>query len=252
MKIVAISDTHNRHKDIKDFKDTNALGEDKTPLSGEVIIHSGDATGRGASGECESFIKWFGGLDFKHKIFIPGNHDHFFEKEPERARELCKKHGVTLLIDESVVIAGVKIHGSPYQPWFFDWAFNAARDQKEEDYLNARKDKPKYSIIKPHWDMIPEDTNILVTHGPPYEILDELVNQHGYFTGQHVGCVELAKRIKELNIDVHIFGHVHCSNGEKHLNGTSYYNASICDERYIPSNPITIIDYEKEETSNGI
>jgi len=102
--------------------------------------------------------------------------------------------------------------------------------------------------------MIPEDTDILVTHGPPYEILDEVFavdgssyRDHGMMP-RYVGCVDLAARIKEVKPDLHIFGHIHSGHGQKHVNGVSHYNASICDEMYAPSNPITIIEYEKETT----
>ncbi len=249
MKIVAISDTHNRHKQIKVFKETvfsMVDGEDKEqePLGGDIIIHAGDATGRGESGEVEAFIKWYGSLDFSHRILVPGNHDFFFERQPERARELCEQYGVTLLIDESVVVNGVKIHGSPVQPWFHNWAFNRARTLEAATTVHP--------WIKNHWDLIPDDTDILVTHGPPYGVLDEVVRVDGssYNPPNLVGCEELMYAVKRIKPDIHIFGHIHCGHGQKHLNGTSFYNVAICDEMYSASMPVTEIDYEKEE-NNG-
>lgn len=239
MKIVAISDTHNRHKQIKDFHTEYSQGEEKIPLGGDIIIHAGDATGRGERGEVEAFLKWYGELDFSHRIFVPGNHDFLFEKADHRAREMCKQYGITLLIDESVVIDGVKIHGSPYTPWFYDWAFNRARHLNEAQFRQIKE-------IKPHWDLIPDDTNVLITHGPPYGILDELLFVDGTPKGQFVGCEELLKRIKQVKPDLHFFGHIHCGHGQKHIDGTSFYNVAVCDEMYCPTNPVTIVEYEKD------
>ncbi len=227
MKIVAISDTH------------STQGKFKLPEEGDVIIHAGDATGRGSEFETRAFVKWYGGLNYKYKVFTPGNHDFYFEEFPTEVRKLCKDHGIILLIDEEVIIEGIKIYGSPQSPWFYDWAFNKARNEAE---------RARYGIelIKHYWDMIPEDTDILVTHGPPYEILDELVTACGNPKGIFVGCQDLLKRIAEVRPDLHIFGHIHCGHGERHIEGVSYYNASICDEMYYPSYSPIVIDYTKE------
>lgn len=248
-KIVAISDTHNRHKQISVFKETkyNPIdGEDKEqePLGGDIIIHAGDATGRGESGEIEPFIKWYGQLDFRYRIFIAGNHDFGFERDPARYKKLCEDNGVILLNHESIEIEGIKIFGSPWTPWFYNWAFNGARNPNEQ--LAYSKQTKLIPLMKDLWNDIPLDTNILVTHGPPYEILDELQFVDGTPKGQFVGCVDLANKIKELkDLDLHIFGHIHCQHGQKHIDGVSYYNVSICDEMYSPSMPVTVIDYEK-------
>lgn len=226
-KIIAISDTHNRLKDIVD----------KIP-SGDIILHAGDATGRGETWEVERFCKEYGSLPHKHKIFTPGNHDWLFETDPTTARKLCEDNGIICLINESITIEGINIHASPESPWFFSWAFNKARNEKEAEFRHI-------DLIKPYWDMIPDNTNILLTHGPAYGILDELTNIDGTPKGQFVGCEELLKRIKEIKPDLHICGHIHSGYGEKHINGTSFYNVSVCDEMYSPINEITVIDYVK-------
>lgn len=238
LKICAISDTHNRHKQIKAFQDYNSyLGEEVEPLSGDIIIHAGDATGQGRQSEIESFIEWFGQLDFRYKIFVPGNHDYGFETNQTLYRTLCEKNGIILLNHESITIEGVKIFGSPWTPWFYDWAFNAGRTITEAAFY-------KKPFIGDLWSTIPKDTNILVTHGPAYGVLDELLYVDGTPKGQYVGCVELAKKIKEIKPDLHICGHIHCGYGQLHWEGTSYYNVSVCDEMYTPSNAVTVIDYE--------
>lgn len=238
LKLVAISDTHNYHNKIKAFKDVNDLGEEKEPLSGDILIHSGDATGRGEIWEVENFLKWLGKQNFKHKIFVPGNHDWACELQPTLVKEFADKYGVILLNDSGIEIEGVKFWGSPVQPWFYSWAFNRRRTLEEASRYNQ-------PWIKNHWDMIPEDTDILITHGPPYEILDELLYVDGTPKGEFVGCQELLAAIKRIKPDIHIFGHIHCGYGEKHVDGTSFYNASICDEMYSASNAPHIIEYEK-------
>jgi len=239
IRIIAISDSHNRHKSIKDFRDINDLGEEKKPLSGDIIIHAGDATGRGEQWEIEAFLEWYSKLDFKYKIFVPGNHDFGFEKNPELYKTMCSDLGIVLLIHESIEIEGIKIFGSPWTPFFHDWAFNGARTLAES-YLHY---KP---LMKDLWKDIPLDTDILITHGPPYEILDEVLFPSGASSGRFVGCVDLKERIQLVKPSLHFFGHIHCQYGQKHIDGVSYYNVSICDEMYQASNPITIIEYEKE------
>lgn len=228
MKIVAISDTHNKQNKL-------------TLPKGDVVCHAGDATSRGSIDEIEDFLDWYASLDFKHKIFVPGNHDWGFETKPEKTRKMCEERGIILLIDEGIEIDGVKFWGSPVQPWFYSWAFNRARGDKQQVMYDRGRVKT-YEPIKPHWDMIPEGTNVLITHGPPYKILDELVYADGTPKGEYVGCHDLYEAILRVKPDVHIFGHIHCGYGEKHQDGTSFYNASICDEMYYPSNSPHVIE----------
>lgn len=228
MKIVTLSDTHNRHAEIKNIPEA------------DIIIHSGDATNRGGISEVEDFLKWYGNLNYKHRIFIPGNHDFLFEKQPEFSKKLCDKYGVNLLIDESIKIDGYKIWGSPHTPWFHNWAFNKARTPVEAALY-------KCAEIFPYWQMIPDDIDILITHGPPYGILDELTYKDCAPKGEFIGCMDLANEIKRIKPMIHIFGHIHCGYGEFHKDGISYYNSSICDESYYPSNVPHLIEIFKED-----
>lgn len=238
MKIVALSDTHNRHRQLKEFKDVDSMGQDKEPMGGDIIIHSGDATmgPRNAPEvwlrETKNFLEWYGELDFAHRVFTPGNHDWLFQMQPDIARAICEEKGVTLLVDQELIVDGIKIWGSPVQPEFFNWAFNRKRGEE----------------IKRHWDMIPDGTDILVTHGPPHGVLDEVLRFDGshYNPPHRVGCEDLRDAVRRIKPSLHIFGHIHCGAGEKHFGGTSFYNASICDETYSPTNKVTIIDFTKE------
>ena len=197
LKIVAISDTHGQHRSLKLTK-------------GDIIIHSGDVSKSGRPEEIQDFLDWFSKLKFAHKIFIAGNHDFLFENEHTDVLSKMIPEGVTYLNDSGVEIVGIKIWGSPVTPWFNDWAFN--RDRGSE--------------IKKHWDLIPNDTDILVTHGPPFGILDETVY------GKRTGCEELLVRVSQVKPKYHIFGHIHEDYGQFIKGETTFINASVLDDWY--------------------
>lgn len=135
-----------------------------------------------------------------------------FEREPEAIHGLLPT-GVTYLQDSGVELEGVHFWGSPWQPWFMDWAFNLPRGQK----------------LAEKWAMIPDSTQILITHSPPFGILDKLPGREG----DNVGCEALMERVHTLPcLQVHIFGHVHSAHGQVQRNGIRFINASICDEQY--------------------
>lgn len=218
LTFASMSDTHNRQKKVK-------------LIEADVVLHTGDATGRGEHGEVEAFLKWYGALPYKYRIFVPGNHDWYFQREPEKARALCEKYGVILLIDESIVIEGIKIYGSPWTPFFHNWAFNAWRGED----------------IKQHWDKIPEDTEILLTHGPPAGILDVVYYTDGVTPKERVGCQDLYNKIMTLpKLRYHLFGHLHSNNGSINFNGVVYINSSICDEMYMPTQEMKTFEIEKD------
>lgn len=209
-RIVAISDTHSRHQNFDPLPD------------GDILIHAGDATVKGNFGEVVEFNRWLGTLPHKHKIFVAGNHDFIFEKSPDIARGLITN--ATYLQDSFVIIEGLKIYGSPWQPRFYDWAFNLDRGRDI-----ARK-----------WAMIPEDTDVLVTHGPPHGILD-MVSDRWTGTAEAVGCEELLPVVQRIKPRLHIFGHIHASYGQLVQDGIHFVNAASCDESYkIAYAPIVI------------
>lgn len=208
MKIVCISDTHCQ------------LDKVKVP-KGDLLIHAGDLTFQGKHDEVLKELKIIGSLPHKHKVLICGNHDWLGEWNPELMKSLCTDLGITYLNEESVVIDSIKIYGAPHQPEFCNWAFNVPRGKE----------------LAKIWSKIPDDTNILVTHGPPYGILDVAPR------GEHVGCVDLLARIHNLpDLTHHIFGHIHCEYGTRTIGQVTYVNASTCTEEYKPLNkPIKII-----------
>jgi Icc-related predicted phosphoesterase len=197
MKFVAIADTHGRHDSV-------------IIPSGEVLIHAGDISMKGAENEVIDFLKWFSDQDFEYKILVAGNHDFYFEEESMATIQKIIPQDVIYLNDNSTVINGIKIWGSPITPSFHDWAFNRNRG----------------SEIKKHWDLIPNDIDILITHGPVFRRLDTT------FDKRHVGCKDLHHKIHEIKPKIHICGHIHEAHGTMEMGGIKYINASVLNERY--------------------
>ena len=212
-RIVCLSDTHNCNDQI-DVPD------------GDILIHSGDATINGTVEEIRRFNAWFSGLPHKRKIFVAGNHDWLFETDNRLARILLDKE-IIYLEDTSVEIEGLKIYGSPWQPHFYDWAFNLNRGVEMAE----------------KWDAIPNDIDILITHGPPNGFLDEVPRRYGI---ENAGCEELRKKVEEIaalgRLKLHIFGHIHCGYGSSDQFGVKFINASNCDEQYRPVQKPIVID----------
>lgn len=204
MKIVAVSDTHFMH--------------DRVEIpEGDLLVHCGDALGHGTLEELEALDRFLGTLPHRHKILIAGNHDWCFENAPEEARK--RVTNATYLQDEAAEIDGLKLYGSPWQPWFYDWAFNLERGEP----------------LRRVWERIPDDTDVLVTHGPPHGILDETSH------GDRAGCEDLLARVQEVRPALHLFGHIHEGYGTERRGETLFVNASTCSVGYKPTNlPFTI------------
>lgn len=218
MKFTLISDTHNQHRDIPQ----------KLLSGGDFLIHAGDVSGRGTIKEVFDFLAWFNELPYTHKIFIAGNHDFYFERTSKIVIDevLSEFPNIIYLNDSGVEIEGFKIWGSPVQPWFHDWAFNRV-DEK----------------ICKHWDMIPDDTDILITHGG--------ARGAGYLNvvleGQDVGCPYLAQKIGQLeHLKLFVHGHIHEGSGEfVDGNGKIFVNASILNRSYYMTNKPFELELEK-------
>jgi Icc-related predicted phosphoesterase len=206
MRIVCLSDTHN-------------LAEHGVLPDGDLLIHAGDLTMGGTHEEVCRAHAWLARLPHRHKIVIAGNHDFLFERQPASARSLMRE--VVYVEDEQVEIDGLRIWGSPWQPWFFDWAFNLARGP----------------AIRAKWDLIPSGIDILVTHGPPAG--------HGDLTdrGERVGCADLLVAVRRILPRLHVFGHVHEGYGTTWERGTLCVNASVCDRHYRPVNEPVVVDW---------
>jgi len=212
-KIVCISDTHNCNEQI-------------SVPDGDILIHAGDATIRGTIPEIEAFNEWFTNLPHKIKIFVAGNHDWLFETNNSYARNLLDD-SINYLQDSSVEIEGFNIYGSPWQPRFYDWAFNLMRGAE----------------LAEKWKLIPDDVDVLITHGPPNGILDEVPRKYWL---EKTGCEELRKRVEEISkigrLKLHVFGHIHSGYGTAENFGVKFVNACSCDESYEPTQPPVVVE----------
>lgn len=207
MRVVCLSDTHSLH------------GQVRVP-DGDVLIHAGDLSGNGQVPQIAKFIDWFAAQPHKHKVFIAGNHDFLFEDSPGMVRGLFDKRGLTYLQDSGATIDGLLFWGSPWQPRFLDWAFNLDRGP----------------AISRKWDIIPQGTTVLITHGPPLGTLDRV------HEGPHVGCGDLGRALDRVRPAVHVFGHIHEGYGAEQRGPTLCVNASICTRNYKPTNPPIVVD----------
>lgn len=213
VRLVALSDTHTYHKAVR------------VP-DGDVLVHAGDLTYDGRLDDVHSFLSWFSKQPHKHKVFVAGNHDITFENRAEVIRSMIETFtngcpGLIYLQDQATVIEGLKFWGSPWTPEFMGWAFNVKRGK-----------------LWKKWGHIPEDTDVLVTHGPPAGDLGGVLPKFR----EEVGDPELAERIQAVRPKIHICGHVHEGYGRRERDGIIYVNASICDAAYDPIRQPIVID----------
>lgn len=214
-KIVVISDTHCKFRELKIPKC-------------DLLIDCGDYSFRGTDKEIRDFYTWFDEQPAEHLVSVQGNHERGFEKNPSNAKKIINEvcPAVHLLHDSFVVLEDIKIYGSPFQPDFYNWAFQL----------------PRGLPLKEKWDLILEDTDILVTHGAPYQILDTVVDK--YFGDKtQVGDMDLRARVDKLpNLKYHFFGHLHFNGGQTmKVGNTIFGNAAVNNDNYdIAHKPLEI------------
>jgi Icc-related predicted phosphoesterase len=211
MRITFISDTHGKHREL-----------DGQLPGGDVLVHCGDISNVGRLSEIENFLRWFEAQDYEHTIFIAGNHDFGFENtKPEIHKsitDLLNSYVVTYLQDSSITINGIKFYGSPWTPAFNNWAFNMDNAALENKWLS-----------------IPDDTDVLITHGPPKGILD--VTREGLSVGDPA-LLQALSRVKPM---IHAFGHIHEAAGVEFEDDIKLVNASSVNRDYqIVNSPIII------------
>ncbi len=217
VRIVCMSDTHNRYDDPSMVN---------VP-SGDILLHAGDATMQGHVNELVYFNHFLESLDIPKQIFVPGNHDLSFDLKDKRKKALAlvshphvalgwKHPSASITLDTA--IGPLKIYGEPRQPWFYNWAFNWPRD--------------KMGML---WEAVPNDVDILVTHGPPLGAGDRVEN------GNHVGCEFLRKWIEDVQPKLVVCGHIHPGYGIYTIGKTIVVNASLCNSKYAAVNPPIVI-----------
>jgi Icc-related predicted phosphoesterase len=222
MRITFISDTHNKHKQINGFLP-----------GGDLLIHAGDLTSMGYKHEIQQFCKWYNHLDqYTKKVFIAGNHDWGFQINKRETKEIIDFYTNIDYLEDDLLLVGenyedmVKIWGSPWQPEFYNWAFNLPKNSDE---------------LRKTWDKIPMNTDILITHGPAWGYVDMVIGRT-----DHLGCELLAERIKVVKPKIHVCGHIHSGYGYKFDGDTHYINASVLNENYVFNNKPLTIDWNRE------
>lgn len=224
MRIVTISDTHTKHGQLTQPASLLTIPE------GDVLIHAGDFTAMGRTGETVKFLKWFAALPHPHKVLVAGNHDFMCLNDPEQFARLLAQHAPDVhYLNEarnSVVIEGARFTGTPSTPLFGNWAFMRSPEELDRIYRQ-----------------FPEDTDVLITHGPPRGIGDSC-----YPDGEQAGCPLLAMWVYEHQPAFHVYGHIHEGYGIRHAPyiRTTFVNTSVCDRQYRVANAPHVFEFNKE------
>jgi Icc-related predicted phosphoesterase len=211
MKIWHISDTHTYHDLLK------------VPNGIDIVIHSGDCSNPrdpyNNEPEVREFIHWYKSLPIKYKIYVAGNHDTSIEKGLVTKKDF-EGYNIIYLENDYVTIEGIKIFGSPYTPNFGNWSFMRDRNKLDRFWHSA----------------IHNDTNIVVTHGPPKGILDKSENREGLM--ECCGDKSLLNRVLDIQPVYHLFGHIHNCNGivnagiqKLGTHNTFFSNGSVVTDR---------------------
>jgi Icc-related predicted phosphoesterase len=205
IRICAIGDTHRQHWNLKIPKC-------------DLFIFCGDAEINSLL-PLHDFNDWLGTIKATHKICVGGNHDSELERV---GKEECKRllTNCIYLENEFLYLDGFKIWGSPFSPMFNNWSF-------------MRYDND----LKEIWATIPLETEILISHCPPFGILDQVLPRD-----DSQGSRTLKDRVKDVHPYLHLFGHIHEGFGQYTDGKTDYYNCSVLDEQYKLVNPCTIIE----------
>ena len=216
---VCISDTHGLHSQLPVLP------------KGDVLIHAGDCLGNGSVRSLESFAEWFESQPHKHKILVAGNHDRALQNHPELIPKLLPT--THYLQDNGIEIGGVKFWGSPWTPRFHSGAFMLDRGWALEE----------------RWSLIPDDTNVLVTHGPPHLTGDLAIDGTVHV---NVGCEALLDRTRDLPMQVHVFGHIHEGYGLYQRGAQRLINACSCTEYYEPTNHAVVFTLDTMNRSGNL
>lgn len=219
MKVDCISDLHGFYPNLE---------------GGDLLIIAGDMTACDDTAGWLRFYKWINNQKYKKVVFIAGNHDHALEGLIPGSSKPKSEMDFDYLCDSGTEFEGVKIWGSPWSLWF------AGINKRCTAFTGSEED------LKSKWDLIPKDTNILITHSPPYGILDETDD------GRHVGswylrCLVTSSYFQNLNL--HAFGHIHeCGGRLLDTQTTKFVNASYVNEDYKPVNQV--MQFELYDKSN--
>lgn len=224
VRVVVLSDTHNRHSKFE------------VP-AGDVLIHCGDMTNRGSAPELAEFDAWLAGLPHAHKLVVCGNMDQRLESCASKEVRQRLLPSAQYLEDDATEVAGLRIYGSPYTPKF-SGAWQLANEAEAES----------------KWAAVPEGLDILVTHGPPRDILDAVGRGQ---SATRAGCAALRRHVRRARPRYHFFGHIH-EEGGRQLDdeGTTFANAAqhVMVFDIVPSGAFAVgpgVESDDGEASDG-
>jgi Icc-related predicted phosphoesterase len=222
MKIWHISDTHTYHDLLK------------VPKGIDMVIHSGDCSNPrdpyNNEPEVREFIDWYKELSPKYKIYVAGNHDSSIEKKLVTKKDF-EDNGIIYLENDYVTIEGIKIFGSPYTPNFGNWSFMRDRNKLDRFWCSA----------------IHDDTDIVVTHGPPKGILDKSETREGLM--ECCGDKSLLNKLLEVQPAYHLFGHIHNCRG---VVNAGMQKLSVCDTFFSNGSVVTDGKFGKLSSNGNI
>ena len=222
MKIWHISDTHTYHDLLK------------VPMAIDMVIHSGDCSNPrdpyNNEPEVREFIDWYKELSPKYKIYVAGNHDSSIEKKLVTKKDF-EDNGIIYLENDYVTIEGIKIFGSPYTPNFGNWSFMRDRNKLDRFWCSA----------------IHDDTDIVITHGPPKGILDKSENRDHQL--ECCGDKSLLNKLLQVQPAYHLFGHIHNSGD---IINAGLQKLSICDTFFSNGSVVTDRKFGKLSSNGNI
>jgi predicted phosphodiesterase len=205
MRLVCVADTHLYERGLPPVPD------------GDVLIHAGDMLQHGTMAELQHAAAWLRAQPHAHKLVIAGNHDWCLQRTPGPARALLEDAGVVYLQDSAATLEGLRVWGSPWQPEFFDWAFNL----------------PRGEALAAKWALVPAGIDVLVTHGPP--------RGYGDRVGRgHEGCDDLRAALDRIEPALHVFGHIHEDGGLWRCGQATIANVTTWE----CTRPATVVDYD--------
>lgn len=170
----------------------------------------------------ETFRRWLEAVPARHVVGIAGNHDFVFERAPDA---VAQDLPWTYLQDEAACVEGLRLWGSPWTPWFYDWAFNAPRHDSEEAFLTER------------YAAVPDETDLLLVHGPPRGYGDLTARR------ERVGSDALLRLVDRVEPALAVFGHIHEARGSWTRGSSILANVSAVDLHYRPvAEPVVTFD----------
>jgi Icc-related predicted phosphoesterase len=230
VKICVISDTHTKEKKL-------------TIPECDILIHCGDFTWDGKYWDVKRFYWWLQKQPATYKVIIAGNHEITFDKNHSKYNPSCRAllagcpdEDIYYLENSGIELFNLKIYGTPYTPEFYGWGFNGIVDRD----LPFKRGT---SLSEMH-AQIPEDVQVLICHGPPYDILDVSERED-----ERTGSVEMRKLTHEklMQLRLYLCGHIHEARGILVADGgVTFINAATLARDYTTIRPPVIVTLDED------